>query len=73
MSTHHAFPQEKGAPADVVSFSGVYEEFAGLMQQFFGMDVKDIIIDAGHHAPGEAKNDAAVMEQAKNAGISLTE
>jgi len=62
----------QGAPAEV-SFAKVYEEFAGILQQFFGMDVKDIIIDVGHHAPGEAKNSAELMGQAKNTGINLFE
>ena len=62
----------QGAPAEI-SFAKVYEEFGGILQQFFGMEVTDTLIDFGHHAPGEAKNDAELMEKAKNAGISLAE
>ncbi len=60
----------QGAP-DANAFTKVYDEFSGILQQFFGMDVKDIIVDVGHHAPGEAKNDAEMMDRAKSVGASL--
>lgn len=60
----------QGAP-DAAAFSKVYEEFSSILQQFMGMDVKDTIVDIGHHAPGEAKNNVELMDQAKNTGISL--
>jgi multimeric flavodoxin WrbA len=62
----------QGAP-DAAAFTKVYAEFSNILQQFMGMDVKDIIVDIGHHAPGEAKNNLELMEQAKSAGISLFE
>ncbi|WP_406661446.1 flavodoxin family protein [Methanolobus sp. ZRKC3] len=62
----------QGAP-DAAAFTGVYEEFSNVLKQFMGMDVKDTIVDVGHHAPGEAKENTELMEQAKSAGINLFE
>lgn len=62
----------QGAP-DAAAFTKVYEEFSSILQQFFGMDVKDIIVDVGHHAPGESAKDAEMMGRAKNIGSSLIE
>ncbi len=61
-----------GNPQDG-AFSGVYEEFSVVLNQFFGMDVKDIIVDAGHHAPGEVIGEVSLMDRAKKAGAGLVE
>ena len=37
----------------------------------FGMEVKGTFVDVGHHAPGEVKDNAELMEQAKTAGTQL--
>ena len=36
-----------------------------------GMDVKDTLVAAGYHTPGEVKNDAELMRKAKAAGLKL--
>ncbi|WP_406657470.1 flavodoxin family protein [Methanolobus sp. ZRKC2] len=58
---------------NVATFIKVYEEFSSVLQKFFEMDVKNIIVDVGHHAPGEAKNNSELMEKARSAGVSLIE
>lgn len=55
------------------AFKGVFDEFSNILQTFFNMDVKDTLVDIGHHAPGEVKENAALMEEAKNAGLKLFE
>jgi multimeric flavodoxin WrbA len=60
----------QGAP-DPAAFKGVYEEFGGQISNFMRMDVKDIIVGVGYHAPGEVKNDSKLMEKAKNTGLNL--
>lgn len=52
------------------AFKGVFDEFTQVLQMF-GMEVKGTFIDVGHHAPGEAKENAELMEQAKIAGTQL--
>lgn len=52
------------------AFKGVFDEFTQVLQMF-GMDVKDTLVDVGHHAPGEAKENAELMEQAKTAGVDI--
>jgi multimeric flavodoxin WrbA len=52
------------------AFKGVFEEF-GQILQMFGMEVKGTFVDVGHHAPGEAKENAELMGQAKTAGTQL--
>ena len=36
-----------------------------------GMDVKDTLVVAGYHAPGEVKDNAELMLKAKNTGLNL--
>jgi multimeric flavodoxin WrbA len=60
----------QGMP-DPTAYKGVYEEFGSQISQFAGMDVKDILVAAGYHAPGEARDNAELMLKAKNAGLNL--
>jgi multimeric flavodoxin WrbA len=60
----------QGMP-DPVAYKGVYEEFGGQISRFMGMAVKDTLVAAGYHTPGEVKNDAELMKKAKNAGLNL--
>jgi len=60
----------QGAP-DAAAFKGVFEEFAGQISNFMGMEVKDTIVGVGYHAPGEVKGDSGLMEKAKNTGLNL--
>ncbi len=60
----------QGVP-DPAAYKGVYEEFAGEISNFLGMDVKDTLVAAGYQAPGEVKNNAEFMNKAKNAGLNL--
>ncbi|MDW7733302.1 MAG: flavodoxin family protein [Methanolobus sp.] len=59
----------QGAP-DAGAFTSVYEEFSRVLQML-GMDVKGTFVDIGHHAPGEVKEDAKLMDEAKMAGVQL--
>jgi multimeric flavodoxin WrbA len=53
------------------AYSKVYEEFRDEISRFMGMDVKDTLVAAGYHAPGEVRNDLNLMEKAKNTGFNL--
>lgn len=54
------------------AFKPVFDQF-GQILQMFGMDVKGTYIDVGHHAPGEVKENAELMDQARTAGARLFE
>jgi multimeric flavodoxin WrbA len=60
----------QGMP-DPTAYKGVFGEFEGQITQFAGMDVKDTLIAAGYHAPGEVKDNIELMSKAKNTGLSL--
>lgn len=60
----------QGMP-DPAAYKAVYEEFGGELSRFMGMDVKDILVAAGYHAPGEVKNNLELMTKAKNTGLNL--
>lgn len=60
----------QGMP-EPTAYKGVYEEFAGQIARFAGMDVKDTIVVAGYHAPGEVKENTELMTKAKNTGLNL--
>jgi multimeric flavodoxin WrbA len=53
------------------AYSKVYEEFGGEISRFMGMEVKDTLVAAGYHSPGEVRNDLNLMTKAKNAGFNL--
>jgi multimeric flavodoxin WrbA len=54
------------------AFKPVFDQFSQILQMF-GMDVKGTFVDVGHHAPGEVKENAELMDQAKTAGNQLFE
>lgn len=56
---------------DPTAYKGVFGEFEGQISQFAGMDVKDTLVVAGYHAPGEVKDNAELMLKAKNTGLNL--
>jgi len=60
----------QGMP-DPAAYKGVYGEFGGEISRFLGMDVKDTLVAAGYHSPGEVKGNAELMEKAKNTGLNL--
>jgi multimeric flavodoxin WrbA len=60
----------QGMP-DPTAFKGVYGEFEGQISQFAGMDVKDTLVAAGYHVPGEVRDNAELMLKAKNTGLNL--
>lgn len=60
----------QGMP-DPTAYKGVFGEFEGQISQFAGMDVKDTLVVAGYHAPGEVKDNAELMLKAKNTGLNL--
>lgn len=57
--------------SDSAAYKGVYEEFGGEISRFLGMDVKNTLVAAGYHAPGEVKNNTELMAKAKDAGLNL--
>ncbi|MDG6243732.1 MAG: flavodoxin family protein [Methanolobus sp.] len=61
----------QGAP-EPEAFKSVYEEFSRILQMF-GMDVKDTLIDVGHHAPGEVRENTVLMERAQSSGSRIFE
>jgi hypothetical protein len=56
---------------DVTAYKRVYEEFAGEISRFLGMEVNDILVAAGYHAPGEVKNDLELLAKARETGLNL--
>lgn len=60
----------QGAP-EPAAFKGVYEEFGGQISSFMQMEVKDILVGVGYHAPGEVRNNIELMEKAKDTGLNL--
>ena len=52
------------------AFTSVYDEFEKRFKML-GMDVKNTFVDVGHHRPGEVKENAELMNQAKAAGTQL--
>jgi multimeric flavodoxin WrbA len=60
----------QGMP-DPTAYNGVYKEFENQISNFMGMDVKDTLVAAGYHAPGEVKDDIELMLKAKNTGLNL--
>jgi multimeric flavodoxin WrbA len=60
----------QGMP-DLAAYKSVYEEFAGEISRFMGMEVKDILVAAGYHAPGEVKNDSELLAKARDTGFNL--
>lgn len=60
----------QGMP-DPAAYAGVIEEFGGELNRFLGMEVKDTLVAAGYAAPGEVKENAELMEKAKNTGLNL--
>ncbi|MDD2340152.1 MAG: flavodoxin family protein [Methanosarcina sp.] len=60
----------QGMP-DPAAYTAVYDEFGGEISRFMGMDIRDTLVAAGYHAPGEVKDNAQLMEKAKNTDLKL--
>lgn len=61
-----------GAPGDTL-YAPVYQEFAGNIKNFMGVETIDTIIAAGYSEPGSVKSNAELMSRAKAAGLKLAE
>ncbi|APH38577.1 flavodoxin family protein [Methanohalophilus halophilus] len=54
-------------------YKPVFDEFGGLMNQFFGMENKNTLLAAGYYEPGAVKNNTELMDEAKTTGKALLE
>ncbi|OPY22149.1 MAG: Iron-sulfur flavoprotein [Methanomethylovorans sp. PtaU1.Bin093] len=59
-----------GAP-DAGIYAAVFNEFAGNIKNFMGIETIDTIIAAGYSEPGSVKSNAELMGRAKAAGSKL--
>jgi len=60
-----------GAP-DAGIYAAVFNEFAGTIKNFMGIETIDTIIAAGYSEPGSVKSNAELMDRAQAAGLELT-
>lgn len=56
---------------DKNQYKPVFEEFSDVVNKLFGMEVKDIIIGAGHNEPGDVVNNTELMNDAMAAGKNM--
>jgi multimeric flavodoxin WrbA len=54
-------------------YKPVFDEFGGLMNQFFGMENKNTLLAAGYYEPGAVKDNTELMDEAKTSGKTLLE
>lgn len=58
---------------DKTQYRPVFEEFSGIINQLFGMEVKNIIIGAGYTELGDVANNVELMNDAMATGKNVIE
>lgn len=56
---------------DSSQYKLVFEEFGGIINQLFGIEVKDILIGAGYNEPGDVADNTELINDAKIAGKNI--
>lgn len=62
--------RSQGDP-DKSSYESVSDEFAEVLNTFFGMEIKDKLVVAGFDLPRDVMKDTELLENAKQAGLHL--